>query len=230
MKTTALHSMRSSEKVSLTKILLTCGIISSLFYVAMNVFVAIQYVGYNSASQTVSELSAIGAPTRTMWIFLVTIYTLLVVAFGSGVWQSGDKNRYVRLAGSLIIAYSLIGFFWPPMHMREALAAGEKSLTDALHIVFTMITIPLMLLIIGFGAAAFGKKFRIYSAITFIVLVVFGVLTGKYSPQLEANLPTPWMGVWERISISAYMLWIIVFAMILLRAQKLSQTEKRYNG
>lgn len=220
MKMTTLHPMRSSEKISLTKILLACGIISSLFYVAMNVFVAMQYAGYNAASQTVSELSAIGAPTRQMWVFLVTIYTLLVIAFGTGVWQSGDKNSYVRLAGGLIVAYSLIGFFWPPMHMREALAGGEKSLTDTLHIIFTMITVPIMLLIIGFGATAFGKTFRIYSAISFIVLVVFGVLTGKYSPQLEANLPTPWMGVWERISIGAYIIWVMVFARMLLREQK----------
>jgi hypothetical protein len=218
--------MRSSEKISLTKILLTCGIISSLFYVAINVFVPMQYDGYNAASQTVSELSAIGAPTRSMWVFLVTIYSLLVVAFGAGVWQAGDGNRYLRLTGGFISAYIMIGFFWPPMHMREALAAGEKSLTDALHIAFTMITVPLMLLIIVFGAAAFGRTFRIYSAFTFVVLVVFGVLTGKASPQLEANLPTPWMGVYERISIGAYMLWVVVFAMILLRAEKLQQERK----
>jgi hypothetical protein len=34
-----------------------CGILSSLLYVAMNVFVAMQWEGYSSASQAVSELS-----------------------------------------------------------------------------------------------------------------------------------------------------------------------------
>jgi hypothetical protein len=38
-------------------------------------------------------------------------------------------------------------------------------------------------------------------------------------PQLEANLPTPWMGLWERIDIFATMLWIAVLAIVLLRAQ-----------
>jgi len=222
MKTTALHPMRSSEKVSWKKILLTCGMISSLYYIAINVFVPMQYEGYDAASQTVSELSAIGAPTRSMWVFLVTIYGLLMVAFGSGVWQSGNGNRYLRLAGNFIVVYCIIGFFWPPMHQREVLSAGEKSLTDTLHIVFTMITIPLMLLIIGFGAAALGKMFRIYSTITVVVLIVFGVLTGTASPDMEANLPTPWMGVWERISIGAYMIWVMVFAMILLQDEKMS--------
>jgi hypothetical protein len=59
-----------------------------------------------------------------------------------------------------------------------------------------------MLLAIGFGAAAFGKRFRLYSIATFLMLLLGGVLTGLDQPRLAANLPTPWMGVWERISIS----------------------------
>ena len=51
-------------------ILLVCGILSSLLYIAMNVFVPMQWDGYSSASQTVSELSAIGAPTRSLWAAL----------------------------------------------------------------------------------------------------------------------------------------------------------------
>lgn len=31
-------------------------------------------------------------------------------------------------------------------------------------------------------------------------------------------MPTPWMGVWERINIIAYMIWIVVLAILLLRA------------
>ena len=52
----------------LRKTLLVCGILSSLLYVAMTVLVAMQWEGYSSASQTISELSAIGAPTRSLWL------------------------------------------------------------------------------------------------------------------------------------------------------------------
>ena len=47
------------------KLLLTCGIASSLLYVAMMVFIPMQWDAYSSGSQTISELSAIGAPTRS---------------------------------------------------------------------------------------------------------------------------------------------------------------------
>jgi hypothetical protein len=49
---------------------------------------------------------------------------------------------------------------------------------------------------------------------------VFGVLTSLQVGQMEANQPTPWMGVEERINIYATMLWVAVLAIGLLRAQK----------
>jgi len=57
------------------KILLICGILSSLLYIAMNIFVAMLRANYSSASQTVSELSAIDAPTRSQWVSLSIVYT-----------------------------------------------------------------------------------------------------------------------------------------------------------
>ncbi|MEQ1585838.1 MAG: DUF998 domain-containing protein [Cyclobacteriaceae bacterium] len=229
MATTTVGSTGFSEKISLKKILLTCGILSSLYYIAINVWVAMQYEGYNAGSQTVSELSAIDTPTRSLWVSLVTVYSVLVLAFGWGVLKAAGQNRKLRLAGSLLIVYIAVGIFWPPMHQREVLAAGAGSLTDTLHIVWTLITVPLMLLIMILSAAAFGKRFRMYTIITIVVQIGFGVLTGLDSPKMEANLPTPWMGVWERISMAAFMIWLIVFATILLRIEKLQQ-EKSVSG
>ena len=51
-------------------------------------------------------------------------------------------------------------------------------------------------------------------------LLVFGVLTGLEGPRIGANLPTPWGGIWERINIGVFLLWIVVLAAALLRAEK----------
>jgi hypothetical protein len=204
------------------KLLLACGIFSSLLYIGMNVFIPMRYPGYSSFSQTVSELSAIGAPTRPLWLSLIPIYTVLVVAFGWGLWQSVAQNRRLRVVGSLMIINVLIGLFWPPMHQREVLAAGGGTLTDTLHIVWTMVTVPLMLLAITFGAVVYGKSFRLYSIVTILALVIFGVLTGLDAPRMESNLPTPWMGVWERINIGVYMLWVLVLAVITIRTKRVT--------
>ena len=201
------------------KALLVCGIVSWLLYVAMNVFVSMQWEGYSSVSQTVSELSAIGAPTRPLWVLLATAYALIVTAFGWGVWASARRNRPLRVVGGVVVAHGVLGLAWPPMHQRAVLATGGGTLTDTMHIVFAMVTVLLMLLAIGFGAAAFGKRFRLYSIATVVILVAFGALTGLDGPRIAANLPTPWVGVLERINIGVFLLWVVVLAVTLLRVR-----------
>src|SRR3954447_2230933 len=202
------------------KLSLMCGIVSSLLYVGMNVLVPMQWDGYSSASQTVSELSAIGAPTRPLWVPLGIAYTLLVAFFGWGVRASARQNRPLRVAGSLLVAYGLVGLAWPPMHLREVLAAGGGTLTDTMHIVFAVMTVFLMLIAMGFGAAAFGKRFRLYSIATMVILLACGALTVPDAANIQANLPTPWIGMWERINIGVFLLWVVVLATMLLSARE----------
>lgn len=203
------------------KALLACGAASSLLYVAMNVFVAMQWEGYSSASRTVSELSAVGAPTRPLWVALAFGYTGLVISFGFGVLAAAGNRRPLRIVGALLIAYGLTGLVWPfaPMHQRAVLAAGGGNLSDAMHIALTMVTIPLMLLAMGFGASAFGRRFRLYSFATMAFLVAFGILVGMDAPRISADLPTPMIGVWERIDIALFLAWVVLLAVTLLRDQ-----------
>ena len=225
IQTAVTSSGRDSENI-LNKLLLVCGILSSLWYVSINIIVPMQDPGYNVASQTVSELSAIGATTRSLWNLLCPFYPLLIIPFGWGVWLSSNHNRKLQVAGVMILIYGFSDFFWPPMHLREALAAGEGSMTDTMHIIFAMKTIALMLLIIGFGAAALGKKFRLFSIICIIIFIVFGILIGLDSPNISVNLPTPRLGIWQRINIGVFLLWVVVFAIRLLHKESTQRSTE----
>jgi hypothetical protein len=196
---------------------LVCGVVSSLLYAAM--IWLIRYEGYSPISQVPSELTAIGAPTQALWARLGWIYTVLVTAFGLGLWKSAGGNRSLRIVGGLILTYASLGFLWPfaAMHQREVLAAGGGTWSDTAHLVLGGVTVFLMFLAIGFGAVAFGKRFRLYSIVTIVVLLVFGGLTFLEAPRLQANLPTPWIGLWERISISVFLLWVVMLAAVLWR-------------
>ena len=200
--------------------LLVCGILSSLIYVATVALAPMLWENYSSTSQTVSELFAIGAPSRPLVVPLMLTYDVLVIEFGLGVWGSAGRKRALRVVGGLLVAYGVVGLAGPffPIHLREALAAGEGTLTDTMHGIITMVLVLFMLLAIGFGAAALGKRFRLYSIATILMLVVGGVLTGLDQPRLVANLPTPWMGLWERINIGVFLLWVVVLAIALLHA------------
>jgi len=201
------------------KVLLVCGIVSSLFYVATTIVGAMLWEGYSSTSQTVSELFAIGAPTRPLVIPLLIIYALLLYAFGLGIWLSAGRKHPLRIAAVLIVAKEVLGLMatvFAPMHMR----GSEGTISDTLHGILTGVGVFLcMLPALVFGAIALGKRFRIYSIATILIFVVNGVLAFLEAPQLAADLPTPWAGVMERTNIYVYMLWIGVLAITLIRAQ-----------
>lgn len=199
--------------------LLSSGLLSSLLFFAVNIIVPAQWEGYSMASRVPSELSAIGAPTRTLWAILASPYTLLVLAFGWGVMRAAGENRRLRIAGKLLVAYGMLGFVWPfaPMHTREVLAAGGGTFSDTLHLVLGGVTNIIYLLALGYAAAALSKGFRMYSIATFVLVLVFGLLTFNDSPGVGRNEPTPLIGVWERINIGLFLIWISVLSILLLR-------------
>jgi hypothetical membrane protein len=206
------------------KLLLGCGIVSSVWYVITDVIGSLRYPGYSYADQEFSELTAVGSPVRPLMIALSEFpYTLLVVAFAGGLWTSAAPKRAARTTGALLIVYAVTGmvtgvFF--PMDRREVLATGERTLHNAIHGPGTAVSSLFMVLAMVFGATLLGRRFRYYTYATIAIVVVFGVLTSLQIGQMEANQPTPWMGIEERISIYAIMLWVAVLAIGLLRAQK----------
>lgn len=203
----------------LRKMLLMCGIGSSLLYAAM--IGAIRFEGYSRISQVPSELTAIGAPTRSLWMWLGAVYTMLMAAFGVGVWKSAGCNRAVRIVSGLLLAHASLGLLWPfaAMHQREVLAAGGATSSDTMHLALGGVTVLLIFLAIGVGATAFGKRFRLYSIASVVVFLAFGAMTSLEAPRLQLDLPTPWIGLWERINIGVFLLWVVVLAVVLLRAR-----------
>lgn len=217
---TTISGSGSSEKVLLKKVLLICGILSSLVYVGADILAATQWKGYSYTDQMISELMAIEAPTRPLMISLLTIYDALVIAFGLGVWATNSRKRALRITGVLLVVYAIAGFaglLFFPMHVR---GGAVMTTTDTMHVVVTSVLVLSILLFIGFGSTADGKWFRLYSIATIVIVIVFGAWTGLDGARVAAQLPTPWMGVKERINVYGSMLWVLVLAVVLLRAEK----------
>jgi hypothetical protein len=200
-------------------ILMICGIASSLLYVAANIIVPMQWPEYSSMSQTVSELSAVAAPTRMLWIVICTPFTLLTLLFSVGIYKYAGDNRKLKIAGALLIAYSTLGILWPfaPMHLRATLAAGGDTFSDTMHLTLGAVTELIYFAALIIVALALDKGFRIYSFATLAVLLVFGTLTFIDAPKVSLNGPTPYIGLYERINIGVFLLWVVVLAMIRMR-------------
>lgn len=203
----------------LQHVLVLCGVLSSLVYLAANVAAGVSWSGYSFADQTISELSAIGAPSRPIWLAFAVPYGVLSIGFAIGVWRSAHGKRGLRIAAGLMLAMCVLGPFWPPMHLRGV----PVTATDIVHVVFACVFSVLYLLAIGFAASSFGTRFRLYSIATIAVSVLFGFATFWLSPGVARNEATPWIGVYERLDFGAYLVWLAVLAIVLLRGTRRSR-------
>ena len=206
------------------KILLGCGIASSVLYVASDILISWWDPNYSYRDQSFSELLAPGSPTRPLVLVLLAIpYGVLVTAFGVGVWASASRRRAGRITGALLVGYAVIGAVtgvFLSAATREVLEAGEETWRNTMHLPGTAVSVLCILLAMGFGSTLLGRRFRYFSYASILTILVFGVLAGLQVERVEANQPTPWLGIVERGNIYAIMLWVVVLAIGLLLAQK----------
>ena len=198
--------------------LLASGLASSLLYLLTDIVGAMSYPDYDYSGQAISEMSAIGAPTADLLAPFYTSYSILFALFGAGVWLVGGRRPTLRWSGGLIIGLAALGIGWAlsPMHMR-----GDKTtLTDTRHLLLGGASTVFVLAIIVTGAATFGRAFRAYSAATVLVMLVFGYLMSLDVPRVPEALPTPWLGINERTMMAAWLLWMAVLSVTLLRERK----------
>ena len=210
-------SARRSPVEMLQSVLVVCGILSSLLYVAADVAGGLRYDGYSFTSQAVSELMAIGAPSEGVVDPLFIVYGVLVGGFGIGLLREGASgSRALRVTGRLLIGYAVVGLTGPTlfeMHPR-----GTNTLRgDLPHIIATGVIASLMLVAIVVAAFAFGQRFRRYSFGTLLVMIAAGAVAVPYGGRLAAGDPTPGFGIVERIEIYTSLLWIVVLAVVVLR-------------
>ena len=161
---TVLKTQSRKGRRMLRKILLGCGIVSSVLYVISDVIGALCYPGYSYTDQEFSELTAQGSPVRPLMIALNEIpYTLLVLAFAVGIWESAGRRRAGRITAAMLIGYALTGVVTGvifPMPTREVLAAGEGTLRNAMHPPGTIVMSLVFVLAVVFGSTLLGKRFR----------------------------------------------------------------------
>ena len=68
---------------SMRRVLLACGVLSSIVYLAADVLGALRWEGYSYVDQTISELAALDAPSRPLVMPLFVTYNLLLFAFAA---------------------------------------------------------------------------------------------------------------------------------------------------
>jgi hypothetical protein len=197
------------------------------FYLVMDVAASLAYDGYSYRDQTISELSAIDAPTRGLWLALSPIYQILAFAFAFGVLTSADRRPRTRIVAWLLLASAVTGVLWwlAPMHRREVLAGDGGTWQDSMHLGLAGASSLLFLATMSVGAFTWGRGFRAFSFAIVGAVLLAGTLMNLVMPGVSKNEPTPWIGVWERIAVEGSMLWHSVFAAAVLRRTNFDRAQ-----
>jgi hypothetical protein len=141
-----------------------------------------------------------------------------------GVWISSNDSQLLRLValtmvGSALNAIVLWNFF--PMHMRGA----ERTFTDTMHLILA--ANPFVLLGIVFCIAAFRNWFRPYSAVTVVILLAPAIFAFSYAGSIDANQPTPGLGLAERAAQYAYQVWQVTLVLVLFRRESTGESSRQ---
>ena len=196
------------------RLLLTSGILYAVHSVAADVVAALRLEGYSYRDQAISELSAIGSPMQGPLLVVLFVNLVLLTAFGLGVRLQAGRDRALRRTGTILMTLGLSHLAWLffPMHAR----GDARTFSDTGHLVVSAVTVTLIIAAMWVGRGTHTAWFRRYSIVTIVVLLAAGAGTSLYAPRVAANLPTPWMGLIERANFYGFMLWILIFAMVLL--------------
>ena len=203
--------------------LLTCGLAAPILYVSTVIFGAAIRPGYNHILHAISELSAAGAPDKSMMDTLFSIYNLLVMAFALGLFRLAARRiefgaRWGGQWGAVVVG--LVGlsgfamFFFP-----QDPTGTPLTVAGTFHMVFA--GFASLGSIAGVLLAAFWfksnpdlKKYWIYSLVSALIILISGGLTAAGMAS-----GSPIFGLLERVTIGTFELWILIVSIKLLRQE-----------
>ncbi len=188
------------------------GMLAPLVYVFAVILGGFIMPEYTHIYNTISELTGAGFPDFLILDILFIFYNLLLMAFALGgllFFQSGNP-RLARTLFTLLLAAGLIGlllsFF--PQDMR----GSAPTFAGKTHIILAAIISPATVasaLIAGFAFRS-DPVYQRLSGFSFVMALVILATGGATAVSIASDSPIG--GVFERLTIGAFLLWLYVLA------------------
>ena len=202
------------------------GIFGPIVFLLNDIVGSIITQGYSPIIHAVSELTQAGSENAFLLssLFLIAAMMLVVFAIGLVRHYKFGHSKLIFLGGLLIgflgILSALSGTIFPmdPFNGDATFAGEMHKILTGINIVLIILAIP----IIGTGLyrEKQWKLFRLYSIITVLIMGTFGGLTSVLMMN-DIEL----LGLFERITIYAYQLWIFILAFLIIKEQPTSESK-----
>lgn len=206
------------EKRSFWQCLGLAGAVSAVVYAAHVVLGGILWNGYSHLTQTISELTADGAPNAELLRVFTTVYGILALVFSVCLVFTLRKFHAKRVAvvGAVLLLVmefaSLVGYGLFPLR-----GGTEMDPENMGHLIVTGIVVVCTIssvLLVGLGLVKTPgfKALGVFSIVCAAIIVVSGGMTPV---AIATELPVG--GLIERLNIFTLQTWVFVMSVSMLR-------------
>lgn len=200
------------------KLLYYGGLFGSIIFLLNDIIGSIITPGFNPIVNAVSELTQAGSENAVLLSSLFLIAAIMLMVFGIGLFAhyKFGQTKLIFFGGIFIILLGLFSALSGTIFPMDPFD-GEATFAGNMHIILTGLNIILIVLaipMIGIGLNKINqwKSFRLYSIVTVLIMVIFGAST-SFLIMNDIEM----LGLFERITIFAYQLWIFILAFMLIK-------------
>lgn len=209
--------LTNAERDWLEQVLLFCGILAPVVYLTTDRLAGKLLSGYSFTTHSMSELSAAGASTRSLAVWLNFMAAVLMISFGAGIWRMGCQALLPRIVGGLVIANAVLGFigiFFFPTRF------GERPEFFTPGVITMFLSVVCFVLAMCFGAAAYTGWLRILSISIPVSYVLLARLRFASAASSHPGGDISLIGAQERTMAYSFLFWIIALAVYLLLSMR----------
>jgi hypothetical protein len=212
-------------------ILKIIGILAPILYLATAIIGLVLKLGYIHIKYSISALISNGVPNKILLNNLFSIYGILIITFAAGlllfILSYHKSENYNNLGKTGIVFLLIVGFFGLILILFFPMDPNNTPITfkGVLHLILAYLmsfsTMFVVLFFVLWFKAVKLKNLCIYSLISLIVIFIFGIIS--VAIERQAN---PFLGLFERIMILAFLQWIPVTAIWIINLKNISLNKK----
>jgi len=177
------------------------GALGALIYLVHVVLGGILWEGYSHLMQPISDLTASGAPDRSLLSVITLIYGVfsIIFAISAYLYIRNFAPKIARIGMLFFLAMHIVSITYGLF--PQDLPGSPVTFTGVMHLVITGVIIPLtiispILVGLGFRRIQAFKYYGIYSIITGVLILIAGGATAFFFMN-----KLPYFGLVERINI-----------------------------
>lgn len=196
----------------LQRALLISGLIAPLLYFGTDRLVGSLIPGYSFSAQSMSDVSAIGSPQRSLAVLLTAVACIFMTAFGVGLWLVSHQVLLLRVVSVLIIGnatFGLIATLLFPTHY----GVRPSFVSAGVLIMFSSVLCFVLAMVLG--AVALKGWFRIFSIAIPAAYILLAILRFATANDPATGEAVSLIGAQERTMSYSYLLWVFVLSIYL---------------